>query len=126
VARLQLASKGLYSQSADSTASGHSERQQQQQQLTGGGGARERGARGRGDKYARLADSFMPKEHFDAHEGDLHAALAEQKQKQASVREEQQRAIMSAKQEADSVAEAQLNVQRQLDRVNRLEQSLKD
>ena len=42
------------------------------------------------------------------------------------MREEQQRAIMSAKQEADSVAAAQLKVQRQLDRVNRLEKSLTD
>ena len=85
MARLKLASKGLYSQASDSAATGDGEGQKQHQQLAGGGGARERGVRGRGDKYARLADSFMPKQHFDAHEGDLHAALAEQKQKQASV-----------------------------------------
>ena len=96
VARVKLESKGLYSQApAQESAQDGGSGQQQQQAVSGDG--RTRGERGRGDKYAQLAESFMTKEHFDAHEGDLHAALVEKKQRQASVREEQQRAVMSAK-----------------------------
>ena len=64
-------------------------------------------------------------EHFDAHTGDLHAALAHEKEKQSAIVDEQQQAVVSAKEEADKVAQAQLKVQQQLERVNRLENSLK-
>ena len=101
------------------------------------------GKRGR-DGYSALAASFLPRTHFDADRGnlhdalkadrggvlsdrdsqDLHLALEHEKKEQRHIHRQQVDAVQSAKDEADSVAQAQEKVQQQLARVDRLEKSL--
>ena len=94
------------------------------------------GKRGR-DGYSALAASFLPRTHFDADRGnlhdalkadrggvlsdrdsqDLHLALEHEKKEQRHIHRQQVDAVQSAKDEAESVAQAQEKVQQQLARV---------
>jgi hypothetical protein len=69
VARLQLASKGLYN--TQTAASPGAEGLRADGAVSRGGGDGERGRVGRAGEdgnYGALASSFIPKEHFDAHQ----------------------------------------------------------
>ena len=68
MARLQLASKGLYTQTS---APPVPEGLRAGGAMSRGGGGGERGRDGHGGEdgnYGALAASFIPKEHFDAHQ----------------------------------------------------------
>ncbi|KAJ1482315.1 hypothetical protein T484DRAFT_1804231, partial [Baffinella frigidus] len=83
----------------------------------------ERGLFKDGDGDAHRAKRGRTSEDLRDEQG-VRAALAEEKRRQDSASDHREHAVLSAKSEADNVASAQAEVEKQMERVSQLEKTL--